>query len=49
MAVGGQSHALAALPTGKTCTEGWVDPRAVLDRCGKSLLHQDSIPGQSNP
>jgi len=28
---------------------GWVDPRAGLDWCGKSRLHQDSIPGPSTP
>ena len=26
-----------------------MGPRAVLDRCGKSRPHQDSIPGPSNP
>jgi len=26
---------------------GWVGPRASLDRCRKSRLHQDSIPGPS--
>jgi len=35
--------------TGIQCTGGWVDPRAGLDRCGKSRLHWDSIPGQSIP
>jgi hypothetical protein len=38
--VRGQRHAPAALyPLGKPgthCTGGWVDPRAGLDRCGKS-------------
>ena len=40
MGVGGQSHAPAALPPGKTpgthCIAGWVGPRAGLDGCGKS-------------
>jgi hypothetical protein len=40
MGVGGQHHALAALPPGKTlgthCIGGWVSPRAGLDGCGKS-------------
>jgi hypothetical protein len=27
------------------CTGGWVGPRTVLDRCGKSHPHRDSIPG----
>jgi len=31
------------------CTGGWVGPRAGLNRCGKSRLHRDSIPGQSSP
>jgi hypothetical protein len=38
---GGQRHAPAALPPGKKsgthCTAGWVDPRAILDGCGKSF------------
>jgi hypothetical protein len=29
-------------------TGGWVDPRAGLNRCGKSRLHRDSIPGPSS-
>jgi len=29
-------------------TEGWVGPRAGLDRCGKSLPHPHSIPGPSS-
>ena len=37
--VGGQRHALAALPPlerpGTHCIGGWVGPRAGLDRCGK--------------
>ena len=28
---------------------GWVDPRADMDRFGKSLLHRDSIPDPSSP
>jgi len=40
MEVGGQRHALTALPSGKRpgthCTGGWVGPRAYLDNCGKS-------------
>jgi len=41
-----------SLPSGKTrthCTGGWVGPRAGLDRCGKSRLQQDSIPGPYSP
>jgi len=41
MVVGGQRHAPAALPlvmTGTHCIGGWVGPRAILDRCGKSHL-----------
>jgi hypothetical protein len=34
---------------GTHCTWGWVGPRAGLDRCGKSCLHQDSIPRPSSP
>jgi hypothetical protein len=37
MKVGGQLHALAALPPGKTpgthCTGGWVDSKTGLDGC----------------
>jgi len=40
MGVGGQRHALAALPLGKRhgnhCIGGWVGNRAGLDGCGKS-------------
>jgi hypothetical protein len=43
MGVGGQRHALAALPPGKRSGThfigGWVDPRAGLDECGKSRHH----------
>jgi len=34
---------------GTHCTGVWVGPRAGVDRCGKSSLHQDSIPGPSSP
>jgi len=33
---------------GTHCTEGWVGPRAGLDRCGKSRPHRYSIPGLSS-
>ena len=40
MGMGGQCHAPAALPPGKTRYQfyigGWVGPRAGLDWCGKS-------------
>ena len=41
MGVGGQRHAPAALPPGKTrypiqFTGGWAGPRANMDGCGKS-------------
>jgi len=40
--VGGQRRAPATLPLGKRpgthCEQGWVRPRAGLDRCGKSRL-----------
>jgi len=29
---------------GTHCIGGWLEPRAVLDGCGKSLSNQDSIP-----
>jgi len=40
MGVGGQRHALAALPPGKTqypkfSLGGWMGPRACMDGCGK--------------
>jgi hypothetical protein len=48
MGVGGQRHAPADLPPGKSpgtqCMGGWVSPRAGLDGCGKSRPHKDSIP-----
>jgi len=51
--VRGQHHAPAAVypreRLGTHCTEGWVGPRAGLDRCGKSRPHRDSIPGPSSP
>ena len=34
---------------GTHCTGGWVGPRAILDWCGKSLSHRDSIAGPSSP
>jgi hypothetical protein len=47
--VRGQRQALAALlpreRTGIPCTEGWVVPRAVLDKYGKTRPQRDSIPG----
>jgi hypothetical protein len=50
--VGGQRHALAALPPGKRpgthCIGSWVCPRAGLDGCGKSRPHRDSILGPSS-
>jgi hypothetical protein len=52
MRVGGQRHALAALPPGKTRYLLHMrvgKPRAGLDRCGKSRPHWDSIPGPSSP
>jgi hypothetical protein len=53
MLVGGQRHATAALPPGKRpgthCIGGRVGLRARLDGCGKSRLHQDSLPGTVQP
>ena len=53
MEVGGQRHALAALPLGKRPGThrmgGWVGPTAGLDVCGKSRIHRDPIPGPSSP
>jgi hypothetical protein len=34
--------------SGTHFTGGWVGLRASLDRCGKSRLHRDSIPGPSS-
>jgi len=48
MGVGCQLHVPAALSRerpGAHCTGGWVSPRTGLERCGKSRLHRDSIPG----
>ena len=51
--VWGQRHAPAAFcpreRPGTHCTEGWMGPRAGLERCRKSRLHRDSIPGQFSP
>ena len=51
--VGGQRQVPAALLQGKRRVThfigGWVGPRAVLGRCGKSRPHRDSIPGPSSP
>ena len=33
---------------GTHCIGGWVGPRAILDVCGKSGPHRDSIPGPSS-
>ena len=53
MGMGGQHHAPAALPPGKTPGNhnigGSVGPRTGLDGCGKSRPHRDSIPGTSSP
>jgi hypothetical protein len=47
MWVGGQRHALVALPLekrpGAHCKGGWVATRAGLDGCGRSRPHRDSI------
>jgi hypothetical protein len=46
--VGGQRHAPAALPReipGTHCVRAWVDPRASLDRCGKSRFPPGFDPG----
>jgi hypothetical protein len=51
MVVGGQRHALAALPPekrpGTHYLGGWVGSRANLDRFEKSHPDRDSIPGPS--
>jgi len=48
----GQLHAPAALyPRERPsthCTGGWVGPKDGLERCGKSRLNRDSIPGPSS-
>jgi hypothetical protein len=49
MGVGRKFHDPVNLPRekiGTHCKGGWVDLRAVLDGCGKSRFHRDSIPGQ---
>jgi len=47
--VRGQHHAPATPHPwerpGTHCTGDWVGLRAGLDRCGKSCLHRDLIPG----
>ena len=50
MGVGGQGHALTALPPRERhdARGSWVRPRAGMDGCGKSYLHRDSIPWPSN-
>ena len=52
MGVGGQRHAPATLPPGKSpathATGDWVGPTASLDGCRKSRPHQDSIPRLSS-
>ena len=50
--VGGQRHALAALPRERPdthCIGGSVGPRTGLSERGKSRPHLDSIPGPSSP
>jgi len=51
--VGGQRHAPAALPPGKRSSThrigGCVGLRAVLDGCGISRPHRDSIPRSPSP
>jgi hypothetical protein len=54
MRVGGQCHALAAVPPGKTqyhCIGGWVGLMAGLDGCRISAPppHRDTIPRPSSP
>jgi len=48
-----QRHAPAALRRGRRRgshrTGGWVGPRDVLDGCGESRSHRDSIPCPSTP
>jgi hypothetical protein len=47
MGMGGQRHAPAASPPGKTpgphCVGGWVGPTAALDECEKSRPRRDSM------
>ena len=33
---------------GTHCIGGWVGPRALLDECGKSHSHRDTVPGPSS-
>jgi len=52
MGVGGQRHALAALPTvkksGTRCIGGWVGPVWGLDGRGKSRLYREAIPEEQD-
>ena len=51
--VGGEHRALVALRPGKTigthCIGGWKNRSAIMDVCGKSRPHRDSIPGPTIP
>ena len=51
--VGGQRHALAALPPGKKpsthCTGGWWGPGPVLTGAENLAAHWDPIPGPFTP
>jgi hypothetical protein len=53
MGVGGQRHALAALPPRKGpdthCIGGWVGPRAGLDGYGKSRPPSEFDPQPAKP
>ena len=52
IAVGGQHHTPAALPTEMRFTHytvGWVGPKAGLEGCWKHRLHRYSIPELSSP
>jgi len=50
---GSASRPGRSLPPGKEhvliVQEAWLGLRAGLDRCGKSRLHRDSIPGRVQP
>ena len=51
MGAGGEHCALAAYLQERPsthCIAGWLGPRAGLDRCRKSCLHWNSIPGLSS-
>jgi hypothetical protein len=48
MGVGGQGHALAALPPGKTWYPLYGRLGGPQGRCGKYRLQRDSIPGPSS-